>query len=96
MDDKTSRRLKEQQSGIQSGRVGHPRAIGLDIRKLIFRMARENPGWGYFRIVGELMKLRMKISRPVFGASCVKVASIHNLTQGDPATALMPSPGTSS
>ncbi|KKK67125.1 hypothetical protein LCGC14_2957190, partial [marine sediment metagenome] len=60
---KTYRRwLQEERYGRQSGKVGRPR-LTKSLRELILRLARENTGWGVRRIVGELKKLAVKVSR---------------------------------
>jgi putative transposase len=44
-----------------AGRVGRP-PIGGEIRELVLSLARENPRWGYQRIVGEINGLGVRVS----------------------------------
>jgi putative transposase len=48
--------------GSAMRRSGRP-PVGNEIRALVVRMASENEGWGYTRIVGELSKLEHRVSR---------------------------------
>ena len=52
-----------------SGRIGRP-PVGDEVEQLVVRFARENPSWGYKRIVGELLGVRgRRLSRAPFGRS---------------------------
>lgn len=57
-----SRWVVEQSEGRKAGRVGRPK-LARNVRALVTRLAKENVGWGYRRIVGELRKLRIRVSR---------------------------------
>ncbi len=48
--------------GSEGRRPGRP-AVAREIRELVVRMATENEGWGYTRIVGELAKVGHQVSR---------------------------------
>lgn len=57
-----SRWVDEQREGGRAKPVGRP-AAAKNVVELVNRLARENAGWGYMRIVGELRKLRIRLSR---------------------------------
>jgi putative transposase len=55
-------RQPDRQPGPSRRKRGRPKTPD-EIRELVLRIARENEGWGYTRILGELKKLGVKTSR---------------------------------
>ncbi|UCE58435.1 MAG: transposase [Phycisphaerales bacterium] len=54
--------ITDLREGRRPKRVGRLK-IARNMRELVIRLAKENAGWGYRRIVGELRKLRLKLGR---------------------------------
>ena len=81
----------------ERGRIGRP-ATRRNIKALVPRLARENPGWGYRRIHGELAGPGVKIAAPAVweilnqgrdgpsaAADCAHLAAVPALPgRGDP------------
>ena len=68
------RRLVARRWTYPHRRPGRP-PLGRETVELIVRLARENPRWGYLRIVGELRKLGITVSK----ASVATVLARHGL-----------------
>jgi hypothetical protein len=71
---------------IRAGKPGRP-TISQEIRELIRRMSRENPGWGAPRIHGELLKLGIDIgetsvSKYLVRLSVVKILFVNYALDG--------------
>jgi hypothetical protein len=60
---------------------GRPR-VDEETERLVVRMAKENPGWGYDRIVGAMANLGLRLSLPKTssGRSQLLRKSCHNVT----------------
>jgi putative transposase len=57
-----------------AAQTGRP-PVGDEVREFVLRLARENPRWGYQRIVGEINGLGLKVSATTSGRSCARRAS---------------------
>jgi putative transposase len=58
---------------------GRPR-ISPEVEALVLRLARENRGWGYDRIVGALANLGHQVSDQTVGNSCAGTTSLQHLS----------------
>lgn len=57
-----SRWVIELREGRKARPVGRPK-VARNVREIVVRLAKENSGWGYRRIIGELRKLRLRLGR---------------------------------
>jgi hypothetical protein len=63
--------------------VGRPR-IAEEIERLVVRMAKENPSWGYDRIVGALANLGHRLSDQTVGNASVAMAFLPRRSASKP------------
>jgi hypothetical protein len=63
-------------------RLGRPGVLA-EIRRLVVRMASENPSWGYTRIQGALMNVGHRVARPTI-AGILKAEASHPVASGRP------------
>jgi putative transposase len=59
------------------------RMVDAELVDLVLRLARENPRWGYVRIVGECRKLGVRIPQRRCAPSCAGTASAQRLAVAD-------------
>ena len=59
---------------------GRPR-VGEETERLVVRMAKENPGWGYDRIVGAMANLGLQLSDQTVG-NILRRMIFHRLPNG--------------
>ena len=55
-------------------KLGRP-PVSADTRQLVLRLARENPRWGYLRIVGELRHLGVRVSASTVQRRVARIGS---------------------
>jgi len=70
------RRLVTRKWDYTSGRRPGRPSTAAAIRKLVIRIATENPAWGHRRVQGELVRLGHPIAPPRCGRSCTTPGSI--------------------
>jgi putative transposase len=74
------RELIAQKSTSAPRRLGRP-GVQAEIRRLVVRMATENPSWGYTRIQGALKNIGHRVSRSTI-AKILKVQGIPRVVSG--------------
>src|SRR5882762_766114 len=75
---------------VRCGKPGRP-VISSEVRDLIRKMCRENPGWGAPRIHGELLKLGIDVGQSSVSKYIWCAAANHRLRLGAPSWRTMPS-----
>ena len=79
------RRLVRRRWTYAGRRPGRP-AVSAEIRESVLQLARENPRWGYQRIVGELAGVGIRVSATTVGKLVKRVSSKSGLPRMAPKT----------